>query len=108
MQHCKGWDGYNSDAFTQETLDYARRILDCVPEHVDLDVACGAGGAICCEWYPTNLTVRKLFFDIEPTLIWHAYWLSDKEVFGRMEGKGFTDTTARDIRVVFNQFKELS
>jgi hypothetical protein len=101
------WDGYSADPISQQTLNYARRLLGVMPETLGPpDIAPAADGSIALEWIPERHNkLDKLFLDIGPGEEWRAYWMLRDGSFGRLPNKGYTGDTKR---VLDKLFEELS
>ena len=98
----RNWDGYNADPITKETLEYASKIIDNIPETFGLpDVAPGSNGSIALEWNPTIGCARKIFFDIGPGEEWSAFWRYRDERFDHIAAKGYDHNTKKDLETLF-------
>ena len=98
-----GWDGYNAEPITAETLRYARRLLKVIPETFGApDVAPSADGSIGLEWVLESGPLHKLFLDIGPGEEWRAYWNRRSGEFGRLSGTWSSLITRRVLQKLFH------
>jgi hypothetical protein len=101
------WDGEDAEPITPQTLQYARRLLEVMPNRFGPpDIAPSADGSIGLEWVPDTGPLRKLFLDIGPGEEWRAYWTRRNGEFGRLTGKGFGHATQRVLQQFFDDLSK--
>lgn len=102
--NCRNWDGYDAEPISPETLAYARKLLEIMPDTLGWpDIAPGGDGSIGFEWEPAG-TAKKLCFDVDPDLKWRAYWCASDGIFSRTNGEGEGDQTEAELKKLFAQF----
>jgi hypothetical protein len=101
------WDGYGAQPISRETLDYARRLIEIMPQTFGPpDVAPSGDGSIALEWVPEAGPIHKLFLDIGPGEEGRAYWKRRNGKFDRLPGAGFTADTKRLLRELFDSLSK--
>ena len=95
------WDGYGAEPISAETIDAARSFLQRVPRTLGQpEISPGSDGTIGLEWVRDTGPFRKLFIDIGPGKIWHAYWRLADGRTDKLRSQKLDDTTRKVFRQI--------
>jgi hypothetical protein len=105
----RNWDGYDAKPITPETLRYARRLLEAMPDTFGPpDIAPSGDGSIGLEWVLDDGSLHKLFLDIGPGNEWRACWKRRNGEFGSLSGAGFDPDTRQILDGLFADLSGLA
>ena len=96
------WDGYGAEPISAETIDAARSFLTskCLRTLGQPEISPGSDGTIGLEWVRDTGPFRKLFIDIGPGKIWHAYWRLADGRTDKLRSQKLDDTTRKVFRQI--------
>ncbi|MFZ5693533.1 MAG: hypothetical protein ACOY5F_20045 [Pseudomonadota bacterium] len=90
----RNWDGYDAEPIHPDTLKIAKAMYDILPATLGKpDVSPAADGSIGFEWLHDEGPYRKLFIDIGPGKVWHAYWRLASGKTGKIRNQLFDGQT---------------